>query len=1388
MSRTNNEAMINHVSDDRGLNVSVNISDLFLPAFHSWPTYDGHNTSVVKFVRDLNEKATAAGYDEEKLARLLPLQLSGAAKIKYMSYSPEIKHDYKKVLDQLKTDFRNRNYVSIVKAKIQHVRQDPDEDVFVFGQRVKDLVEDAYAESGANTVTDISCETFLRGLNTELRIAVMKKKPPSTSYEELLEIAEKEQHLIEMVKRERGVLDSAMINAITEVVRNLQITEPNHSYPETSNFVNGRRGNSSYRGNNRRGHYENRNIAYHNDQHQFRRQNYARNSHFDENQYHTNRGRREFSGPNRQFQNNYRSHSRGRPNNYHRNRSTSRTRNNFRERSQSRYRNTQNSYRERSQSRHRNTRRGGRVASVFHYSPSLFTAISLLCLTSIAYGDKTEFKLCGNGKSGLPIAIPKPLNCLLPEKHSEVMITNANVYVENMKPLILEGIHCFNKSRIICATSFFHLTLKVESDDVITQSISQDTCREMARTKRYNGIPLRSLHESLFDTGNDVTYSYPILGRRCSITSNLIMEIGTVLTNDGENIVSNVGNSEGCKLQDEFCTQQHGVLVWEHPKNNTSYCKFVKSTHSLMYASRDHVLSNELQAVFHFSEEVISVTQKERWCLPKNAVRMINNVYLEFPQMEETSKKTIREVLEGNPLVIRRINERNMRGSKNLRLIKSRTKRSISALFEEPTKNSESMIVSETGEMSPEAKATAVNHFLTMFSNQDDEHTELFHEQRQDQKQYELNVRSQFLSFRLQEQINNDFRFFWTKICNIMNAQIRTVNFLAKADPTSAARILTNGDNVSAIMAGEVLLLSRCKYVKADEILYDNKINEKCYAHTPVRVGPRIFFLMPGSNKELMTKSYHVDCAHIPNSIIYEGRTWKSSGNREVHVSEVALNLPINDYSEMVFNASPIFHSELSRINPLVQILSSNHEILDTTQKLHHSDILNNELVDVQNEGWKAVTTLEENASEILQSEVKFLLDFVPFRYIIIIAICILIFLLIIACCVCYFRCPCKRRLSKTEIVRYQTPKRVVSTSENLQHIEMNDLGSDVQRHSTLKLKTTKFLSYVPIVMGVVGSVEGNHGNHSSPCFVPVRCQNEIVIALLDTGSSITFCNMATVAQLKIKIDSEVIPHAVAANGTYIPFFGSATVSITFGNITKKHRTLVTRNEFSPAAITLGVDFLRRIEKPIRMEFQKNIVCIGRSNLPILDNTNITSFHSTFNIRVSEKTLLPPNSDNFILATIDGFIPKNCDILAEDTNSNKLPEGLFVGRTLFRSGRSGRVPLRILNHSNATITLYPKQNIAKGGVVEQNQHRLVYSVFDTKNNERNNSHVKADIEYIPKEVLLDDDENCDDIGKINWENSELDLVNKSRIVELINQFRDIFLEKNGHPGHYVGDN
>ncbi|EYB97264.1 hypothetical protein Y032_0142g2329 [Ancylostoma ceylanicum] len=142
MAQSNN-ANVSGLADNnvRHSEIRFNIADYFLPALQSWPTYNGTNMSIVQFIRELSERANAAEYDESKLARILPLQLTGAAKIKYDNYENDVKAYYRKAVAQLKRDFRSPNYVEIAKSKIYHGKQEPNENVIVFGQHVRDLVE-----------------------------------------------------------------------------------------------------------------------------------------------------------------------------------------------------------------------------------------------------------------------------------------------------------------------------------------------------------------------------------------------------------------------------------------------------------------------------------------------------------------------------------------------------------------------------------------------------------------------------------------------------------------------------------------------------------------------------------------------------------------------------------------------------------------------------------------------------------------------------------------------------------------------------------------------------------------------------------------------------------------------------------------------------------------------------------------------------------------------------------------------------------------------------------------------------------------------------------------------------------------------------------------------
>ncbi|KIH64092.1 reverse transcriptase [Ancylostoma duodenale] len=496
--------------NENRVHVSVILNDFFLPAQKSWPVYNGSNMPVVKFVRELNEKATAAGYTEERLARMLPLQLSGAAKIKYDAYDEKTKQDFRKVVDALKRDFRTKNYIQIAKSKLHHIKQEPDEDVVLFAQRVKDLVEDAYSDSSAATIEEIKCETFIRGLTTELRIAVMKKRESMHNFQDILKLAEKQQDILEITRREKEHSDKQMMNAITNAVKKITLSGnngQNHS-AQRSNWR--ARSSSSYRNFG----YQ-RNFQPHNPQYRC-----PCASHFKPrgNFYwrprpstHQNRyfGKMTYRNTNYQIGNRspYRNNAKFSKFSMNVNRS-----NFHRGGWRSTRRGKQVQFRDRLRSRSPTPARGqsSRIASVFAQVPTLFLVLSVLLLSGFADGANAQYKLCGNGKS---VAFPTLLNCSIPKQNGNILIAYGEVYVQNFELEKFSAAHCFKKICTIC-TSFLHLTLNVDSDNVVTESVPSDTCRSMFKDRKLNNVTLRILHDRLYDTNNEINYSYPFIGKR----------------------------------------------------------------------------------------------------------------------------------------------------------------------------------------------------------------------------------------------------------------------------------------------------------------------------------------------------------------------------------------------------------------------------------------------------------------------------------------------------------------------------------------------------------------------------------------------------------------------------------------------------------------------------------------------------------------------------------------------------------------------------------------------------------------------------------------------------------------------------------------------------------
>lgn len=260
-------------------------------------------------------------------------------------------------------------------------------------------------------------------------------------------------------------------------------------------------------------------------------------------------------------------------------------------------------------------------------------------------------------------------------------------------------------------------------------------------------------------------------------------------------------------------------------------------------------------------------------------------------------------------------------------------------------------------------------------------------------------------------------------------------------------------------------------------------------------------------------------------------------------------------------------------MNSVVEVLSKRsefHNYVALKPEMLNSDSLNKEIDWLSEEGWKTAVCIEENAEEVLMKGGHFLLEIISVKIIVVVSLLAIIIVICIIVITCYY-CSCARLF--LNLLRKRVPKNnATGNSHQNLPIEMSEIA---ERRNGNNMMTTKFLSYVPIVMTIIGSAEAKT---PAPCFVPVYCGTKAIVALLDTGSSITFMDENTLSYIGGVLIRETVPTATAANGGQIPFIGYMKNTITFAKVAKTHNVPITKNGYCPATLIHGVDFLSKIE------------------------------------------------------------------------------------------------------------------------------------------------------------------------------------------------------------------
>ncbi|KAK6032143.1 hypothetical protein OSTOST_01685 [Ostertagia ostertagi] len=569
----------------------------------------------------------------------------------------------------------------------------------------------------------------------------------------------------------------------------------------------------------------------------------------------------------------------------------------------------------------------------------------------------------------------------------------------------------------------------------------------------------------------------------------------------------------------------------------------------------------------------------------------------------------------------------------------------------------------------------------------------------------------QFLKLKMEDIIQDDFNFLSDRICSLINFKIQSIKSIAQINPTSAARILLNRKDIFALAAGDVLMVSKCKDIMIDEIIFDHNIEGTCYIFTPVRTGKTFYFAQPGS-RDLVTSSSKADCDHLPFGIYND----ETTTTRYTQVTNIHLNLPNGVVQQdFIFNASPIFHSDPAKISTDIHLIRNHLDSISngyTTQTKSSTTEFGSLSEHLENEVKNSAGFLESNAEHFLQSQKK-----VSSNPLVCIGSSEQSFSSITAAVLFVVKNTCKR----------DPPPRVVISDDDppAQHTDRVRAFARRFRQSSDQRTVVTMPSFANIALNTrppqpvpdartrpllnfVARVSCIHNTNASPLmYISTSLNDSHVIALLSTGSAITLVSeTATLVRC-------TIAKGTPANGTPISLLRQFTPNLTVGDqtipiipIAPPHSSSAVLPQLAYKLQTNTISFDYNSIPFITISdnnynFQKLPVYLINESTPPPFSEAVASFAGKREIdeNIVNSTIKPPFSDTAVFGTTNTSFPQNWELFTSDNPNQTLPLGIQIGKTLSCPNAQGRVVIRIFNAGPTPITLQKNITVAVASFV-----------------------------------------------------------------------------------------
>lgn len=293
--------------------------------------------------------------------------------------------------------------------------------------------------------------------------------------------------------------------------------------------------------------------------------------------------------------------------------------------------------------------------------------------------------------------------------------------------------------------------------------------------------------------------------------------------------------------------------------------------------------------------------------------------------------------------------------------------------------------------------------------------------------------------------------------------------------------------------------------------------------------------------------------------------------------------------------------------------------------------------------------------------------------------------------------------------------------------------------------------------------------------------------ALIDTGAGVSFISKKVADSLNLKL-RHTNKQGTAANGSAVTFLGTTPIDIKIGKTTLTPEVLVAMHGHSPADMIIGHDLCKLLKAEVN--FNTNEFSMLGEAIPIMLLTeNELPKPELAKVIVTEPTVIK-KGDNFLYGYANMPLERGSIWLTSHSENFKRT-GLMVGSSISSENGHQRIPLRIMNITNAEITLHPGtivadlQQVSKDDVCsEENRSDLPVNIL------------LEDQEYMPEEADISRNlpffpiKNISVtaflLEKLNLEKSALTNVGKELLQKIIVKHKDAFVGPDGKIGKYNG--